>query len=92
MTKMTSSTTISHATPVKANTGKLVVKNKILGIGKEPPVIALKIEAIKSGICLDSNNGVVDLIKSRIKSGVRLDSVNSYDGVVNLVIPVNYNY
>ncbi len=42
MTKTTSSTTTSHATPVKANTGKSVVKNKILHIGEEPPVTALK--------------------------------------------------
>ncbi len=42
MTKTTSSTTTSHATPVKANTSKLVVKNKILHIGEEPPMTALK--------------------------------------------------
>ena len=40
--KTTSSATTSHATPVKANTGKSVVKNKILRIGEEPPVTALK--------------------------------------------------
>jgi hypothetical protein len=42
MTKTMSSTTTSHTTPVKANTGKLVVKNKILRIGEEPPATALK--------------------------------------------------
>jgi hypothetical protein len=42
MTKTTSSATTSHATPVKAKTGKLVVKNKILHIGEEPPMTALK--------------------------------------------------
>jgi hypothetical protein len=42
MTKTTSSATTSHATPVKANTGKLVVKNKNLLIEEEPPVTALK--------------------------------------------------
>jgi hypothetical protein len=42
MMKTTSSATTSHATPVKANTGKLVVKNKILRIGEEPPMTALK--------------------------------------------------
>jgi hypothetical protein len=42
MTKMTSSATTSHATPVKAKTGKSVVKNKILHIEEEPPVTALK--------------------------------------------------
>jgi hypothetical protein len=42
MTKTTSSATTSHATPVKANTGKLVVKNKILHIREEPLVTALK--------------------------------------------------
>jgi hypothetical protein len=42
MMKTTSSATTSHATPVKANTGKSVVKNKILRIGEEPPVTALK--------------------------------------------------
>ncbi len=42
MTKTTSSATTSHATPVKANTSKSVVKNKILHIGEEPPVTALK--------------------------------------------------
>jgi hypothetical protein len=42
MTKTTSSATTSHATPVKAKTGKLVVKKKILRIGEEPPVTALK--------------------------------------------------
>jgi hypothetical protein len=42
MTKMMLSATTSHATPVKANTGKSVVKNKILPIGEEPPVTALK--------------------------------------------------
>ncbi len=40
--KTTSSATTSHATPVKANTGKSVVKNKILRIGEEPPMTALK--------------------------------------------------
>jgi hypothetical protein len=42
MTKTTLSTTTSHATPVKANTGKSVVKNYILRIGEEPPMTALK--------------------------------------------------
>jgi hypothetical protein len=42
MTKTTLSVTTSHATPVKAKTGKLVVKNKILCIREEPPVTALK--------------------------------------------------
>jgi hypothetical protein len=42
MTKTTSSATTSHATQVKANTGKLVVKNKNLHIGEEPSVTALK--------------------------------------------------
>jgi hypothetical protein len=42
MMKTTSSATTSHATPVKAKTGKLVVKNKILHIGEEPPMTALK--------------------------------------------------
>ncbi len=42
MTKTMSSTTTSHAMPVKAKTGKSVVKNKILHIGKEPPVRACK--------------------------------------------------
>ena len=42
MTKTTSSATTSHAIPVKANTGKSVVKNKILHIGEEPPMTALK--------------------------------------------------
>ncbi len=42
MMKTMSSATTSHATPVKANTGKSVIKNKILHIGKEPPVTALK--------------------------------------------------
>jgi hypothetical protein len=42
MSKTTSSATTSHAMPVKANTGKSVVKNKILRIGEEPPVTALK--------------------------------------------------
>jgi hypothetical protein len=40
MTKVntTSSTTRSHATPVKANTGKLIVKNKFLHVREEPLV------------------------------------------------------
>jgi hypothetical protein len=42
MTKTMFSATTSHATPVKAKTGKSVVKNKILHIGEEPPVTALK--------------------------------------------------
>ncbi len=42
MMKTMSSATTSHATPVKANTGKSVVKNKILRIGEEPLVTALK--------------------------------------------------
>jgi hypothetical protein len=42
MTKTTSRATTSHATPVKAKTSKLVVKNKILHIGEEPPMTALK--------------------------------------------------
>jgi hypothetical protein len=42
MTKTMLSATTSHATPVKAKTGKSVVKNKILRIGEEPPVTALK--------------------------------------------------
>jgi hypothetical protein len=42
MPKTTLSATTSHAMPVKANTGKLVVKNKTLRIGEEPPVTALK--------------------------------------------------
>jgi hypothetical protein len=42
MMKTTSSATTSHATPVKANTDKLVVKNKILHIGEEPSMTALK--------------------------------------------------
>jgi hypothetical protein len=42
MTKTTLSVTTSHAMPVKAKTGKLVVKNKILHIGEEPPMTALK--------------------------------------------------
>jgi hypothetical protein len=42
MMKTTSRATTSHATPVKANTGKSVVKNKILQNGEEPPVTALK--------------------------------------------------
>jgi hypothetical protein len=42
MTKTTSSATTSHATPVKAKTGKLIVKNKILHIGEEPLVTVLK--------------------------------------------------
>jgi hypothetical protein len=42
MTTTTTSVTTSHATPVKAKTGKLVVKNKILHIGEEPPMTALK--------------------------------------------------
>jgi hypothetical protein len=42
MMKTTSSAITSHATPVKANTGKSVVKNKILHIGEEPPMTALK--------------------------------------------------
>ena len=88
MTKTTSSATTSHAMPVKAKTGKSVVKNKILRIGEEPPVT----EAIKSGVHLDSNNGIVNLVKSRIKSGVHLNSVNSDDGVINLVVPVNHDY
>jgi hypothetical protein len=50
------------------------------------------IEAIKSGVSLNSNDGIIDLVESRIKSGVRLDSVNSNDSIVDLVIPVNYNY
>jgi hypothetical protein len=42
MTKTTSRATTSHATPVKANTGKSVVKNKTLCIGEESPLTALK--------------------------------------------------
>jgi hypothetical protein len=42
MMKTTSSKTTSHAMPVKANTGNSVVKNKILRIGEDPPVTALK--------------------------------------------------
>jgi hypothetical protein len=42
MTKTSSSATTSHTMPVKANTGKLVVRNKFLHIGEEPPVTALK--------------------------------------------------
>ncbi len=83
MMKTTSSATISHAMPIKAKTGKSVVKNKILRIGEE---------AIKSGIRLDSNDGITDLVESRIKSGVRLDSVNSNNGVIDLVVPVNHDY
>jgi hypothetical protein len=49
MTKTMSSATTSHATPVKANTGgKSVVKNKILHIGEEPPVTALKQSSLAS--------------------------------------------
>ncbi len=81
--------TTSHAMPVKANTGKSAVKIKSCILEKSPRDI---IEAIKSGVCLDSNDSVVDLVESRIKSGVCLDSVNSNDGVVNLIVPVNHNY
>ncbi len=42
MMKTTWSATTSHAMTVKANTGKLVVKNKILHIEEEPPMTALK--------------------------------------------------
>jgi hypothetical protein len=35
-TNTASSATPSHATPVKANTGKLVVKDKFLRVGEEP--------------------------------------------------------
>jgi hypothetical protein len=42
MTKTKSSATTSHATLVKAKTGKSVVKIKILRIGEEPPMPALK--------------------------------------------------
>jgi hypothetical protein len=42
MMKTTSSATTSYAMPVKAKTGKLVVKNKILRIGDEPTMTALK--------------------------------------------------
>jgi hypothetical protein len=42
MTKTRLSATTSYATPVKAKTGKSVVKNKILHIGEEPPLTALK--------------------------------------------------
>ncbi len=48
MTKMTSCATTSHASPVKANTGKSVVKNKILHIGEEPPMTALKQSSLAS--------------------------------------------
>jgi hypothetical protein len=48
MTKTTSSATTSHATPVKANAGKLVVKNKIFRTGEEPPVTALKQSSLVS--------------------------------------------
>ncbi len=48
MVKMMSSATTSHSTPVKANTGKSVVKNKILRIGEEPPVTALKQSSLAS--------------------------------------------
>jgi hypothetical protein len=48
MMKPTLSATTSHATPVKANTGKLFVKNKILRIGEEPPVTALKQSSLAS--------------------------------------------
>ncbi len=40
--KTTLSATTRHATPVKANTSKSVVKNKILRIGEEPIMTALK--------------------------------------------------
>ncbi len=43
-----SSATTSYATPVKANTSKSVVKNKILHIGEEPPVTALKQSSLAS--------------------------------------------
>jgi hypothetical protein len=42
MMKTMLSATTSHVTPVKANTGKSVLKNKILHIGEEPPMTALK--------------------------------------------------
>jgi hypothetical protein len=45
MMKTTSSATTSHAMPVKANTGKSVVKNKISHIREEPPVTALKLSS-----------------------------------------------
>ncbi len=90
MTKTTLSATTSHAMPVKANTGKLVVKHKNLAYWRRAPCDS--IEAIKSGICPNINNGVVNLVESRIKSGVHLDSINSDDGVVNLAIPVDHDY
>jgi hypothetical protein len=48
MTKTTSSVTTSHAMQVKANTSKSVVKNKILRIGEEPPMTALKQSSLAS--------------------------------------------
>jgi hypothetical protein len=50
------------------------------------------IEAIKSGVRLDSDDGILDLVESRIKSGIRLDSADSNDGVVNLIVPVDHDY
>jgi hypothetical protein len=46
------------------------------------------IEAIKSSVRLDSNDGVVDVFES-IKSGVRLKSNN---GVVDVVVPIDHDY
>jgi hypothetical protein len=90
MTKTTLSATTSHAMPVKAKTSKLVVKNKNLAYWRRAPHDS--IEAIKSGVRLDSNNGVIDLVESRIKSGVHLDGIDSDDGIINLIVPVNHDY
>ncbi len=91
MTKTRSSATTSHATPVKANTGKLVVKNKILRIGEEPPVTALKQSSLAS-VSTATMASFVNLVESRIKSGICLDSIDSNVGAVDLVVPVNHNY
>jgi hypothetical protein len=89
MTKTTSSATTSHAMPVKANTSKSVVKKKLAYWRRAPRD---GIEAIMSGVPLDCDNGAVDLVESRIKSSVHLNSINSNNGIVNVVVPVIHNY
>jgi hypothetical protein len=88
MMKTTSSATTSQATPVKANTGKLVVKIKILRIGEEPPMTALKQSSLASvSIAMTASS-----ISLNQESSPGLDTVDSNNGVINLVVPVDHDY
>jgi hypothetical protein len=77
MTKRTSSVTIIHATPVKANTGKLVVKNEILHIGEEPPVTALKQSSLASVLTAMTGLLILLILSNQESSPVSISTAST---------------